>query len=74
MRIKDFFKRNDHLDHHIVDWKTAYQVEKLMGAAVEFRECSQNFTAVLPVFSSNSSYKTLAVSVMEKLIRHEIPC
>jgi hypothetical protein len=49
-------------------------VEKVMGAAVEFRECPQNFTAVLPVFSPNSSFKKLAVSAMGKLIRHEVPC
>jgi hypothetical protein len=38
-------------------------VEKLMGAAVEFRKGPQNFTADLPVFTQNSSFKILAVSV-----------
>jgi hypothetical protein len=31
---KGKFLRNDPLEHHIVDWKTAYEVEKLIGATV----------------------------------------
>jgi hypothetical protein len=48
---KGKFLRNDPLEHHIVEWKTAYEVEKLMWAAVEFRKGPQNFTAALRVFS-----------------------
>jgi hypothetical protein len=62
------------LEHHIVDWKRAYEVEKLIRAIVEFRKGPQNFTAALPVFSPNSSFKNLAVSFTGKLIRHEVPC
>jgi hypothetical protein len=54
--------------------EVSYKVEKLMGAAVEFRKGPQNFTAALPIFSPNSSFKNLAVSVTGKLIRHEVPC
>jgi len=35
---KGTFLRNDLLEHHIIEWKTAYEVELLMGAAVEFRK------------------------------------
>jgi hypothetical protein len=71
---KGKFLRNDLLETRLVEWKTAYEVVKLMGAAVEFRKDPQNFTAVLPVFSQNSSSKNFAVSVTGKLIRHEVPC
>jgi hypothetical protein len=71
---KGKFLRNDPLETGIVEWKTAYEVEKLMGVAVEFRKGPQNFTTALPVFSPNSSSKNLAVSVTGKLIRHEVPC
>jgi hypothetical protein len=71
---KGKFLRSDPLEHRIVDWKTAYEVEKLMGTAVEFRKYPQNFTAALPVFSPNSSFKNLAASVKGKLIRHAVPC
>jgi len=71
---KGEFLRNGPLEHHIVEWKIAYEVEKLMGAAVEFRKGPQNSTASLLVFSSNSSSKNLAVSVTGKPTRHEVPC
>jgi hypothetical protein len=60
--------RNVHSKHHKVNWKKAYEGEKLMGAAVEFRECPPNLTSALLVFLPNSNFKSLAISVMGNVI------